>query len=524
MKKVLGVLVFALILAVCATALADVEINGTNFPDLAFQNVVRGFDKDGDGSLSKEEIGGVAEIICNEREISSLKGVEYFSSLVVLDCSGNRLTSLDVSRNKALSMLSCTSNRLTSLNVSGNTSLVELSCSSNQLMSLDVSNNTALQVLYCDENRLTTMDVRNNTALVGLYCYSNQLEGLNVKMNKALLWLSCSDNRLKSLDVSSNTALTELSCGSNQLKSLNVGSNTALTELSCGSNQLEELYVGKNAMLRDLDCTSNRLTKLDVSNNPALYSLFCASNQLTSLDVSNNADLSVLRCHDNQLQKVDVSRVPALNNLVKNNDARETDGRLVWGNEGSDHEYSLATDRSVSVVTDAFETVDIGKCKVTAIKNQTCTGKAVKPAVTVKYSGKKLAAGTDFTVAYKSNKKIGKASAIITGKGIYTGTKTVTFKIVPAGVRISSLEAGTKQLTVKWAKRSGITGYQIEYSTKKDFSSSKKVTVSKAGTTRKVIKNLKAKKTWYVRIRTYKTVKGVKYYSAWSAVKRVKTK
>ena len=73
-------------------------------------------------------------------------------------------------------------------------------------------------------------------------------------------------------------------------------------------------------------------------------------------------------------------------------------------------------------------------------------------------------------------------------------------------------------------KGSKITGYQVQYSLKKNFSSKKTVTVSKAATTKVVIKKLKSKKTYYVRIRAYKKVKGKKYYSAWSKAKTVKVK
>ena len=96
--------------------------------------------------------------------------------------------------------------------------------------------------------------------------------------------------------------------------------------------------------------------------------------------------------------------------------------------------------------------------------------------------------------------------------------------IIPKGVKLSSLTAGKKELTVKWAKGSGITGYEIQYSLKKDFKDAKTETVKKAAATKTVLKELTSKKTYYVRIRTYKTANGKKYYSAWSAVKSKKTK
>ena len=77
-------------------------------------------------------------------------------------------------------------------------------------------------------------------------------------------------------------------------------------------------------------------------------------------------------------------------------------------------------------------------------------------------------------------------------------------------------------MTVKWGKNSKATGYQIQYSTGSSFSSYKTVTVSGASSVSRVIGSLTKGKTYYVRVRAYKTVSGTKYYSAWSAKKSVK--
>ena len=90
---------------------------------------------------------------------------------------------------------------------------------------------------------------------------------------------------------------------------------------------------------------------------------------------------------------------------------------------------------------------------------------------------------------------------------------------------ITSVKAQSKAFTVKWKKKSGITGYQIQYSSDKKFKkNNKSVTVTKQKTTKATVKKLKSKKKYYVRVRTYKTVNGKKIYSSWSKVKSVKTK
>ena len=165
----------------------------------------------------------------------------------------------------------------------------------------------------------------------------------------------------------------------------------------------------------------------------------------------------------------------------------------------------------------------IETCEITGINDKVYTGKPIKPVPTVKYHGEKLVMDTDYTVSYRNNKQIGTAVVIITGKGDYTGSAEVTFRINPKPVSLSSVEAGKKKLTVKWAKGKSITGYEIQYSLKKNMKNAETIVISKAKTKKTTIKGLKPKKKYYVRIRAYKTVNGETYYSAWSSTMNAKT-
>ena len=167
---------------------------------------------------------------------------------------------------------------------------------------------------------------------------------------------------------------------------------------------------------------------------------------------------------------------------------------------------------------------DISGAKVTVASKVTFTGTSRKPAVTVKLSGKELVKNTDYTVKYSNNKAIGKATVTIKGKGKYTGVIKKTFKIVPMKQVITSVTAKTKAFAVKWTKDLNVDGYQIKYSTKSNFSGGKSVYVKKNTTVSKTFTGLTAKKTYYVKVRSYKTVNGTKYYSSWSSAKKVKTK
>ena len=164
------------------------------------------------------------------------------------------------------------------------------------------------------------------------------------------------------------------------------------------------------------------------------------------------------------------------------------------------------------------------KATISGISNKSYTGKNITQSITVKYNGKTLKNGTDYTVSYSNNKKVGTATVKITGKGSYTGTITKTFKINPAKQEIQKLTAKSKAFFVDWAQKGSATGYEIQYATNSKFTSAKKVTITNNKTDKTTISKLSGNKKYYVRVRSYTKVKGTKYYGAWSASKSVTTK
>lgn len=153
------------------------------------------------------------------------------------------------------------------------------------------------------------------------------------------------------------------------------------------------------------------------------------------------------------------------------------------------------------------------------------TGKELKPAVTITDSRGSVIPAENYTVAYSGNKAVGTASVHITFQGNYSGTLSKTFVINPKGTSITKLTAKAKGMSVKWKKQATQTsGYQIQYAVNKKFKGAKVIKVTKPKTKSKTVSKMKAKTKYFVRIRTYKTVKGVKYYSSWSGAKRVTTK
>ncbi len=165
---------------------------------------------------------------------------------------------------------------------------------------------------------------------------------------------------------------------------------------------------------------------------------------------------------------------------------------------------------------------DISSLSISKISNKTYTGKTVKPVVTIKDGEKKLVKGTDYTLSYKNNKKIGTATVTIKGKGDYTGEKTIEFKIVPKKTTLKVSKKSDTKATFSWTEVKGAEKYQIYVS--KD-----------GGKTYKLLKSVSGSKTSYTstkldfkkydykfKIRSYGTSDGKKYYSSYSKVKTVK--
>ena len=206
-----------------------------------------------------------------------------------------------------------------------------------------------------------------------------------------------------------------------------------------------------------------------------------------------------------------------------------------WGTEYTvDQPATFAADGSKSIHCKNCETISeaiaIPRINSVKISATACTysGGVKTPSVTVKdANGNALHNKTDYIVQYASGRKnVGTYKVIVTFKDNYSGKKTLSFTINPKGTAISSLSKSKKAFTAKWKKQSAQTsGYQLLYSTNSKFKSRNKyVTVSSYKTTSKTIKKLAAKKKYYVKIRTYKSVSGKKYYSGWSAAKTVVTK
>ena len=212
----------------------------------------------------------------------------------------------------------------------------------------------------------------------------------------------------------------------------------------------------------------------------------------------------------------------------------DTNGKETIPVEVDGKTYKLAKIRgrtSFTIQPNGTTTVSQPKTLTLSKTSYKYDGKVKKPSVTVKDTAGKVIPASNYTVTYaKGRKNVGVYSVKVSFKGQYKGTLSKSFKIVPKTTSMKSVKGGKKSLTVKWKKQAKqTTGYQIQYSVKKKFTSGvKSVTIKKNKTTSKKITKLKKNKKYYVRIRTYKTVKvngkSTKIYSSWSKVKSAKTR
>ncbi len=344
-----------------------VAIDETNFPDYNFrENWILKQTFADDNYLNDKEAASVTAIDVSSKGIANLKGIEHFTALKTLNCSGNYLTTstLDVSKNTALEVLDCSSNyNLTTLNLSKNTKLKTLDCSNNyEMTALNVSANTALQTLRCNNNQLNTLDVSKNTALKELYCYRNSIrdEGMqtlisslhqnggtlyaydttndqnemtttNVADAKAKKWQVKAWDGSKYVDYAgifavyiNNTNFPDATFR-NYVGDFDQNTNGYLTENEINvvtdiSVPLMDITSLKGiehfTAMTYLDCNSNKLTALDVTKNTALTTLDCYDNQLTALDVSANTALEYLNCSNNKLTALDMTHNTSLEQLV----------------------------------------------------------------------------------------------------------------------------------------------------------------------------------------------------------------
>lgn len=151
--------------------------------------------------LTSEQLSNITEVVCENKGITNVSGIEKLTSLQNLDLYNNNISNI---------------------NVSANTLLRYINLSSNKLSSLDLSNNINLQHIYASGNNISNIKLPNTDTITRLDLHYNKITSLNLQQFINLEYLILSANQLSSIDLSKNTALTELHIGSNNLTSLDI--------------------------------------------------------------------------------------------------------------------------------------------------------------------------------------------------------------------------------------------------------------------------------------------------------------
>ena len=349
MKKRLFLAMVAAMIGATSLLAADVLINETNFPDAAFRNFLKWQAYGKDGKLTDDEIASVTTIIIQDGGIASLKGIEHFTSLELLDVTFNELTSLDLSQNKKLQTLRCSYNKLTSLDLSQNKKLKDIKIMRNQINSENML--TLMNSLPLGPGELDATDKVDDSLIEEMgYTEGNIFNEEHVKAAYGRRWTpyyykddytsrqpydrlipvnerTFPDKNFRQIVIDGlGNLLTEEILSKSYRFRINqrliydltgIEYFTEMEELSCYSNYLTSLDLSKNTKLKYLNCDGNNFTSLDLSKNTKLKELSCAYTDLTSLDLSKNTDLEVLDCsHMYNLTDLDVSKNTALTTLV----------------------------------------------------------------------------------------------------------------------------------------------------------------------------------------------------------------
>lgn len=327
----------------------------STIPDTKFEDklIASGIDTDGkNGFVLNSSIASITTLDVSNSAIANLKGIEGFTALTTLNCSGNLFAKINLSKNASITTLNCSNNptlvciQVANVTAASNwattkdaTANFSLDCTiytlipdykfEDKLIALEIDKDGKNGKVATESiSKLTSLDVSNSSitdltgiqdfkALTSLYCYSNQLTTLDVTKNSSLTILECYSNKLPEINVSNNTLLSKLDCSANLLSNINVTKNPALEYLSIsyfptntsasGKGKFESIDISKNIALKTLYCQQNKIKVLDVSKNINLEYLNCSENYITDLNVSNNISLGNLKCDFNLLTNFDVS-------------------------------------------------------------------------------------------------------------------------------------------------------------------------------------------------------------------------
>lgn len=348
------------------------------------------------------------------------------------------------------------SKTITSINLSNCKDLVTFECLApyNEKGDLRHLNNISfmgcnkLERLTVTRTGISSLTISDCPDLEELQCYNNNISVLSISNCPKLSWLRCFDNPISKLDstcIVSCSAITDLECMECNIDSIDMSIFPNLVNLTCSYNSIRSLDLSNNLKLSQLDCTNNPyLTNLNLRNNSKLGILMCGSTSISSLDLSNNLNLWELYCPDAKLTSLNISNNSKLKQLnCKNNYISDTASLEAWLQVSGHSGYVLPQK--------ALQTISLDQCILDPISSVIYTGNPLltSPNFSIKYNGSTLERNRDYTVEVKNNINVGTGSIILTGIGGYTGTKIVTFTILPKSLSGFSISISNQNYTGK---------------------------------------------------------------------------
>ncbi|MCQ2507557.1 MAG: leucine-rich repeat protein [Dorea sp.] len=524
--------------------------------------IMNTYDKDKDGLLSTAEIDAVSSLSLTNIACASLDGIEIFKNLRELRIKNSQLTSISLSGFNNLVLVELLNNTLlTSVTAKQCANFTTIHCEENAMESLDLTGIPSMNQINVDNNKLRTIDTSKNPKLHVLTCTVNQITALDVTKNPELTTLRCGKNEIKSLDLTKNTALYDLDCSQNNLTAIDIR-NTAIasvTNIYMGTQKKDQEIIVSvtkaqfDALSRSIpDNWLNKKVVLDdgtrpveppAPEKPATPAAPTLANVAAGVKVTWTSVEGVDGYHifrgTTEVFTTDDPTTTTFTDTAANKSGTTYKYTIVAFTLNNGVEVKGDPSAQVSTkylavpkttLTNAASGITLKWNAITGAKSYRVYRKngsesykcikTISSGSTVTYTDKTAVNGTYYTYFVRAYSVYtdGKAS------GNYSSYTAVKLTALTRPTISSLTNASGKKMVVKWAKNAKCTGYQVQYSTSKTFASGNKnaAAVTKNGTVSQTITGLTKGKTYYVRMRSYKTVSGVKQYSAYSATKSVK--
>lgn len=469
---------------------------------------------------------------------SSLEYVDLspLTNLTYADCRKNNLNSIKWGNPSNLETLYLSTNAFTSLDFTGLDHLKKLRCETNDLQEIDFSYFDSLEELWFAHNSLLAVNIPSTTTYISELDLWQQYP-VTIKTTDGTIDLSAYPtldvSRIRNLEgavLSGNKLIVQEDLVDNLITyQYEIGNGTTMAVFSSIQvHPVKDLSTAKVTPPKNQTFTGKPLAPSDLTvlleEQTLLYGIDYTLEYGNNIEIGT-ATVTVQGIGDyiGSISTTFLIVPPPV--IVTPSPTATAKPTLAPTQNPSPTSSVTPTAPPTSTVKPTATPVSktaISKATVSSISNETYTGKLLKPTVSLKYKKSKLKLGRDYTVTYKNNKLPGKATIIIKGKEKFTGSKTITFHIVPK--KVTSLRAKstkTKTATVSWKKATGASGYHIVYSTKKTGGYKTVKTTSKNSVT---ITKLKKNKTYYVKVRAYKIIKGKKVYASYCSPKAVKVK